>query len=148
MELRAQILRAGPDELGIQPSQNEAYVAVMDIAYPKAVISLVTASTGDASLYFSTGGGVIGGVGHDTVRKAATAFVEAAGAEVTLLKETTDQSQPPVGHVRFLVRSSAGLRSATAREDELTAGTHPLSPLYVKGQDVITQLRLITERQQ
>jgi len=147
MELRDQILRSGPDELGVKPSGNQAYVAVMDIAYPTAVISLVTASTGDASLYFSTGGGVIGGVGHDTVRKAAMDFVQAAGSEVTLLKETTDQSHPPAGNVRFLVRNSSGLRSATAREAELTAGTHPLSSLYVKGQDVITQLRLVTEKQ-
>lgn len=148
MELRDQLLRSSPAELGVTPRANEPYVAVMDIAYPSAVVSVVTASTGDASIYFSTGGGVIGGIGHETVRTAAIAFVEATGREAKLLANSTEQGHPPAGHVRFLSRAADGLRSATAPEEELTSGTHPLSPLYLRGQEVITQLRLVTENPQ
>jgi hypothetical protein len=36
----------------------------------KAVVSLVAVAKGGTSLYFSTGGGVIGGGEHDSVRAA------------------------------------------------------------------------------
>jgi hypothetical protein len=144
MQLREQLLRSSPAELGITPRGKKPYVAVMDIAYPNAVVSVVTASSGDASIYFSTGGGIIGGIGHEDVRRAAIAFVKATGRERTLLTPTTESGHPPVGQVRFFTRAVDGLRSATVAENQLRSGTHALSPLYLKGQDVIAQLRLVT----
>lgn len=145
MELRDRILRLGPSDFGVEPDGQEPFVAVMDITFPDAVASLVTASTGDASLYFSTGGGVIGGVGHEAVRTAAIAFVRAAGRDAALLAPTTDLGHPSPGHVRFLARRADGVHAATATEEELQSGINPLSRMYMAGQEVITQLRLVTE---
>lgn len=146
MELRDRILRLGPSDFGVEPGGHEPFVAVMDIAFPGAVASVVTASTGDASVYFSTGGGVIGGIGHEAVRTAAIAFVRAAGRDAALLAPTTDLGHPSPGHVRFLARRADGVHAATVTEEELRSGMHPLSRLYRTGQEVITQLRLAEAR--
>jgi hypothetical protein len=145
MELRDQILNSKPEDLGLTPVGDAPYVAVMEVVFPGAVVSVVTAATGDASLYYSSGGGVIGGIGHEAVRKAAIAFVTATGDHQASFSPTSNLSHPTEGQVRFFVRTAAGIRSATGDETDLRAGRGPLAPLYARGQDVITQLRLMSE---
>jgi hypothetical protein len=121
MELRDQILRSSPEELGITAVGEAPYVAVMELAFPDAVVSVVTASTGDASLYFSTGGGVIGGIGHEPVRQAAIAFVSASANHLASFTPTTTLEHPGKGQVRFFIRTTGGIRSAmwTNRNSDL-----------------------------
>lgn len=58
---------------------------------------------------------------------------------------TFDLPQP--GRVRFQLLTVGGGRTAEAGEDELGFGRHPLSPLFHAGQDVITEIRLLSEQQ-
>jgi len=120
----------------------------MDIGYPQAVVSVVAASTGDASIYFSSGGGVIGGVQHENVRAAAVAFVQGAAKHLEQFVRASEYPCPSVAKVRFYVVTPEGVHSAEADEQELEEGKNSLSSLYIAGQDVITELRLVTERQQ
>jgi uncharacterized membrane protein len=73
--LRARALTANAEELGIESAPGKTFVVVMDLAYAEAVVSLVCTSSGDASLYFSNGGGVVGGGEHQSVRTAATSLL-------------------------------------------------------------------------
>jgi hypothetical protein len=120
----------------------------MDIAYPEAAASLVSLADDSASVYFSTGGGVIGGQAHDAVANAAKAFVQAAHRDLAKLKAPPDELLPKPGYVRFFVLTDEGKRFAEAEEQILGEGKHELSPLFYAGQEVITQLRLISQKSQ
>lgn len=119
---------------------------LMETGYPQAVITLVAYDTGDASLYFSNGGGVIGGIGHETVQVAARQFVNKARASIQSMSKSRDTSLPPLGIVRFHVLTTDGVITTEASENDLGNGGSGLSPLFYAGQEVITQLRLATEK--
>jgi hypothetical protein len=142
--LRSQALTVSAKDLGLSQSTSEPFAVIMDIGYPQAVVTVVSFATGDASIYFSTGGGVLGGVGHESVRKAALAFVHESSHLTSKMQPAANFPYAAPGAVRFYVRTNAGTLVSEAPEKELATGKHELSPLYIAGQDVITQLRLIT----
>ncbi len=98
-------------------------VLLMETAYPKAVATLACFADGTTSLYFSTGGGMLGAGQH------------------ALLVEANEHPLPEAGHVRFHARIGATLLGGDALEQELIAHSHPLSPLFYAGQAVITAIR-------
>lgn len=146
--LRAQILHLAPTDVGIQPVAGKAWGVVMDTTYPGGSASLVSLVDGTASLYFSSGGGVIGGQAHEQVASAAIAFVGRASAHLRHAVPAADEELPPVGHTRFFILTADGTKVAEALENDLGAGRHELSPLFYAGQEVITQLRLMSEAMQ
>ncbi|HEX3069951.1 MAG TPA: hypothetical protein VHX14_15390 [Thermoanaerobaculia bacterium] len=142
--LRNQALTISGKDLGVSQSTHEPFAVIMDIGYPQAVVTVVSFASGDASIYFSTGGGVLGGVGHESVRKAAVAFVHESSHLTAKMQSAANFPYAAPGAVRFYVRTNAGTLVAEAPEKELASGKHEFSPLYIAGQGVITQLRLIT----
>src|SRR5438874_9737352 len=76
-ELRSHALGVGPEDDGVElpGGENQPYGVLMETGYPNGVATLVAFASGDASLYFSTGGGIIGGIGHEAVRVAAQHLV-------------------------------------------------------------------------
>ena len=143
--LRVQALTMAPKDLGMPVIAHKPYVVIMDIGYAEATASVMAATTGDASIYLSSGGGVIGGVGHEPVRKAARVFVEESGKYSTAFRAVSDFPYPRAGNVNFYVRTPEGVSvSQEVAETELANGNHPLSKLFFAGQDVITQLREAT----
>jgi hypothetical protein len=113
----------------------------METAYPTAVASLVTIADGTTSLYFSTGGGVIGAGQRAPVRAASAAFIAATDAHLGAFASTTDHPLPDVGRVRFYARTFDGLLTAEAGEQELGQNRHPLSRLFHLGHAVIAAVR-------
>jgi hypothetical protein len=72
--LRAQALATKPGDLGIEPSAELlVYGVVMDMDIGGNTATIVSFSTGDTSLYYSTGGGTIGAGGQETVATASRA---------------------------------------------------------------------------
>jgi hypothetical protein len=118
----------------------------METDYSQAVATLVSFSTGDASFYLSSGGGVIGGGAHESVRAAAARFVAAATGFLSHLEKTDRYPLPSAGRTRFYVLTTDGIYTAEAGEEELGGGSLPLSPLFSHGHEVITELRKTTER--
>jgi len=118
----------------------------METGFPEGTATLVSMSDGSASLYCSGGGGVIGGIGHETVRRAATAFVGLAGHHQSNMTATKTFPLPRAGRTIFYVLTDSGVFSAEADENDLGEQRHALSPLFYAGQDVITQLRLTSDK--
>ena len=121
-----------------------AYVALMEFGMAKGTASVVAVVDGSVSMYVSTGGGVIGVGGHAAVRGRAERFRTVAADSRGLLQRTEDFPLPEIGQVRFQVRTGDGDFSGAAPEAALSAGRHPLSPLYAAGQDLLTEIRLST----
>jgi hypothetical protein len=132
------------------PEDGPVWGLIMDIAFPnEGAFTLVAFLDGTCSLYFSSGGAIVGGGGHESVRHAVAAFLATANQLHGNLKPVSDSPLPTKGRVAFYGRTDSGLLWAEAGEEELSAGRHPLSSLYVAGHVVIAQLRKHskTERQ-
>ena len=141
-ELRERLFTADSAEIGITPIPGEAWGIVMDMGQPTTVVTLMSLSDGSASLYFSTGGGIIGGEGQPPVREAAVAFVRVASANLGHLKQVSAHPLPAPGQTSFYVFTPEGVFGAEVAEQDLGQGRHALSPLFQAGQGVITQFRL------
>lgn len=140
--LREQALTAPATELGTELSPNTPFLVLMDMGYDKAVVSVVATQSGDASIYFSSGGGIIGGGAHENVRRAALNLVSESAKYLEGLTKANQFSSPANGNVRFFVRTpEAVLVSPDVSESRLGSGNDLLSPLFYAAQDVITQLR-------
>jgi hypothetical protein len=121
-----------------------AHVALMEIGWPSATVTILAIADGSVSVYFSTGAAVIGAGEHAAVRGVAERFRTVVAESRGLLQRTEDFPLPDLGQVRFHLRGVDGAYSGVAPEAVLQAGRHPLSPLYDAGQDLLTEIRLAT----
>jgi hypothetical protein len=142
-QLRTAALAMEPAELGLFPSGTLPHVwgILMETGHPNAAVSLAVFAEGTTSLYFSTGGGVIGAGEHENVRSASRSFLESAEVNLTRLSPAASTPFPATGRVRFYVHTFGGLLTGEADEQELGLGRHPLSVLFHAGQAVITEVR-------
>ena len=149
-KLRGMFLDTKPEKIGVKRSGSgpQAYGVMMETGFPEALASLISLSTGDASLYLGHGGGIIGGGAHPRVSQAARAFVAESGKHLSKMTATKEFPYPAVGRVRFYVLTLDGVFTAEAGEEELADKKHELSPLFYAGNDVLTQLRLTQEKRQ
>jgi hypothetical protein len=147
-KLRAMALHLDPAEIGLprEPSSTPVWGAVMDTTYAGGTATLVCLRDGTTSLYTSTGGGTIGGGGHEQIAEAAAIFLTALEAQLDDLVETEDERLPPEGWVFLRALTYDGMRAVSALEDDLGYQRSPLSPVFFAAQDVLTQLRLLDER--
>jgi len=147
--LRRLVLSTSPADLGltVDADPERVYGVLMETGYDAAVVTIVSLIDGTTSMYVSTGGGTIGAGEHEPVAEATRAFVAMAQVFVGQTEPTRAFDLPALGRVRFQLLTVGGGRTAEAAEDDLGFGRHPLSPLFHAGQDVITQIRLLSEQQ-
>ena len=115
----------------------------METGYPEGSATLVAMADGSASIYLSGGGGMIGGIGHETIRSAAQQFVQLASRFQPQMKRTTDFPVPRKGETNFYILTDAGVFTASAPENELGENRHALSTLFHAGHAVITEFLLL-----
>jgi hypothetical protein len=148
MNLRQEALAMTPESLGQagQVHNDEAYGVVMEMGMGTSVVTLACFADGDARLYYKTGGGMVGGHGHERVRKAAKEFVLLAHKALPGMTPTTDYPLPESDKVRFYALTPLGAR--TVETDRQTLGEEPseLSSLFYSGQEVVTQMRQVQEQ--
>ena len=147
-DLRSRALGARPEEIGIEPAEDDdrPYGALMETGYPNGVATLAAFATGDASLYFSSGGGVIGGIGHEAVHAAARRLVNLANEFLPAMEKVAEYPLPAAGAIRFYAVTPRGVFTVAAGESDLGEQRHPFSPLFYAAHDVITELRLLTQQ--
>ncbi len=149
-ELRTKILTTNPSEFELVPTKEfpRVYGVLMDWPVDDQTVTVVGMSDGNASLYTTSSFGVIGGVGHETVRNAAKDFVKKAEALFDLTQPTADHSYPGPGQIRFYLLTFQGLRFVEAPGKEISEGNSQLSELGNMAQHLITELRLVSEKKE
>ncbi len=147
--LRNKMLHGSRAEFGLPPGarQNDPWGVLMDWGVEKGTVTVVAVSDGSASVYFSSGGGFIGGKGQEPIRKAAQHAAEVARALQPSMRTSTSQPLPQRGRVVFYLLTDAGVFTADTTEQELNSTDHPLRKLGDAMQEVITQYRLWSEEQ-
>jgi hypothetical protein len=144
-ELRDRLLKGAPADFSIEPD-GRVWGVLMDTGYPEVVATLVALADGTASIYLSSGGGVIGGGPHENINAAARHLVQMANDFISQMSPASEFPLPGAGRTRFYVLTTEGVVSFEAAEEELGAGSHALSPLFFAGHEVITGLRMASER--
>ncbi len=147
--LRAQALAMRPQDLGLTTASNPAapYGILLESSSAQGGFTLVCFATGDASLYFTHGGGILGGAGHEPVRRAARAFVAASEPFLGLMQRTQTFPLPGPGRTRFFVLTPTGVFTAEASTEDLGKGRDRLSEVFHHGNAVLAALRQLDEGQ-
>ncbi|MFZ2097229.1 MAG: hypothetical protein WAV05_11395 [Anaerolineales bacterium] len=148
LQLRQRILGFNPDELGLKPSHQAPHVwaVLVEMGYEVGTATLVSLADGTTSLYYSTGGGMLGSGEHASLAKASMAFVAHAENLLEYMSPTDDFPLPAPGQVNFILLTYSGTFSQIAPEKSLQSRNHPLSPLFTHAQQTLTQLRLLAEK--
>jgi hypothetical protein len=149
-ELRIKILSSSASEMGLKPTQDypRVFTALMDWPLGTNIISVYGACTGDASIYTTSTFGVIGGIGHESVRKAAYQFVKIAETHYTDAVQVKEFPYPKPGHIYFYLVCFDGVRMIDVTEASLSTGKDKCSDLGNAAQKLITELRLTAEKKQ
>lgn len=149
-ELREKLFSARPEELGLAPCEELPHVwgVVVETWFPMATATIFSLADGTTSLYTSSGGGVIGGGQHESVRQAGGALLATGEQALALATPTTEHPAPKMGMVRFYLLTYGGTLAAEASQGSLLGAGHPLHPLFLAGEGVTTQLRLASQRMQ
>ena len=122
-----------------------ATVALLEMSVGRGLATVCSFVDGATSLYLSTGGGVIG-VGEDPRANAASReFVAVVESALEYLVPTDSNPDLDPGSVRFLLRVGDELFGAEYAESALTHSDHAMHALWVKGQDVLTWIRIVSQ---
>jgi len=141
--LRSEALTRSAEDIGVvaSPEHPNVFGIIMETGYPEAVATLAVFAEGSTSLYFSSGGGVIGAGEHESVRETHGPFFAEAEARLAAFTKTTEMPLPAEGRVRFYVRTFRGTLTAEAAEDDLGEMRHELSDLFHAGHAAIAAVR-------
>jgi hypothetical protein len=118
----------------------------METTIPEVSATLIALGDGTASIYWSSGGGIIGGGTHPSINAAARHLVHLAGDQLSAMASASDFPYPAIGHVRFYVLTTRGVVTIDATQEALAAPSHPFFALYKAGHEVISGLRKLDEQ--
>jgi hypothetical protein len=147
-QLRLKMLTTNPTDFGIQVTAEfpKVYGALAEFLIGDNTVTVVSLCDGNASLYTTSTFGVIGGQAHETVRTAATAFVNAAQPYHDAAIATTEFPYPESGRVRFYLLTFSGVRVIDTDLASIEAGSNQYGGLFEKANNVLTELRMTTQK--
>jgi hypothetical protein len=143
-DLRSQVLqlRAAPGA----DAETAVIAVLMETGFARAVATLVAVSDGTVSLYFSTGGGIIGAGEHNAVRRIGRELLASAKQYVPDATATESCPLTEVARVRFYFVTPVGTYTLDAPEKDLRNRRHRFSPLYRQGHRLIAAMRKHTSQ--
>jgi hypothetical protein len=147
-DLRNMVLAMPPEKMGGKATKEfpRVYGILMDWPIGDVTATILSTSTGAASLYTTSTFGIVGGEGHESVRAAAIKFVRAADRLFDTAKPTTVFPYPAANHVHFYLLTFDGVRVVDAELAAIESGTSKYAEFFGLGQDVLTELRIVTEK--
>ena len=143
------LMLQGPrSKFGLAPTSKptEPWGVLMDWGMQRGTATVVATADGSASVYFSNGGGYIGGKGQEPIRAAAQNAVEVAHTIQLPAQPTTTYPLPEEHGVFFYLLTDAGVFMFRASDQDMNSHGHPLRKLGDAMQGIITQYRLWDER--
>jgi len=138
-------------ELGGQPDKgnaDEVLGVVVEMGMEGAVATVAGFADGDARIFWSSGGGILGDLKvFPQVSAAAKRLVASAQKLARHLSPDASQALPAAGRVCFALLTRAGIRTAEEVEPQLRRRHHRFYPVYAAAHGLIAGLRTVYEGQ-
>lgn len=142
--LRHLMLTSPPEEVEAKPTKEfpRVYAVLMDWPVGENTATVLSTSTGEASLYTTSTFGIIGGAGREGVSEAALKVVRAADAFFEEAKPVAKQfPYPGPEQVFFYFLTFEGVRRVEANLAAIESGSSPCTELFGLVQKVLTALQ-------
>jgi hypothetical protein len=135
--------------MGRKPTPEYPHVDAMLMDWPieETTVTVMASSVGDGSIYTTGTFGVVGGIGHESVRDAAKGFVKLGEKYYSEAIPAKEYQYPQRGRVRFYFVCYNEVRVIDADAESLASGKDKYSDLYIQAQGVISELRQIVQKQ-
>ncbi len=146
--LRNMAFSATPEQLNLSLPIDKiiVYGIVMDWGMSGATATIVSYQTGDASLYLSSGGGVIGGGQHENVNSAAKRFVSLGQRFIDKAIKTEKTPLPENDLIRFYLLTNKGIYVGQEQMRSFENNTSTWLPLFEEANLLLTELRKTSEK--
>jgi hypothetical protein len=128
-------------EVQAKPGVELAYGVIVEFWQGDQIVTVTAFASGDSSLYFSKGGGMIGGRREPLVASAAGSLVANAQVRLADVAPVKPYPTPDPGSVRVYVLTTAGLRGAQALQSDIAADDDRLNPFYAGAQQIVSEFR-------
>jgi len=129
----------------LQEDQTIVYGVIMDWGMPDAIATIVSYQTGDASLYLSSGGGVIGGGKHENVSVAAKELVKLGQKFLNDAVKTETTTLPKTDSINFYLLTNKGVYVGIEEFKNLESRSSKWVALFDEANKVLTELRKTSE---
>jgi len=148
LDLRNMALSVTPEQLqlSLPADQTKVFGVVMDWDLGDGTMTLITYQTGDASIYLSSGGGVIGGGQYESVNKASKEFVSLAQNYLEKASVADMTTLPSKDYFKFYFLTNKGKYVAQESIANIENKTSRWRSLFENANNVITELRNTTEK--
>ncbi len=148
LKLRERILSLLPEGVGLSATGqvNQVWGVIIETGYEVGTATLVALADGTTSLYYSTGGGMLGSADYLPLADSSKALVASANLYLSQLDKADEIPLPAAGQVRFTFLTFGGKFSTAVDQSSLTAGDHQLSPLYTQSLHTLDQLRVLVDK--
>lgn len=118
--------------------------ALFELGMSGGTATIVCVADGTTSMYFSSGGGTLGVGEYDAVRRAATAYLAEIATAVPNFEPVDDVVPPGEGLVQMVAVTDDGLKMVRMPFELAQNPAFPGHPMWTTGQEVVTQIRLVT----
>lgn len=147
-DLRAMAFSTTPEQLqlSLPADKTIVYGIIMDWEMGGATATIVSYQSGDASMYLSSGGGIIGGGQHQNVNRAARQFVSLGQAYLDKAIKTETTDLPTTDQVKFYLLTNKGKFAGQDNMKNFENNSSEWLKLFEEGNKVLTQLRITTEK--
>lgn len=141
--LRSMAFSVKPEQIGLSLPTDKTFVygVIMDWEMGGAIATTVSYQTGDASLYLSSGGAIIGGGRHENVNNASKKFVSLAQVFLDKTVKTEKKTLPSIGEVKFYLLTNKGTFVGQETMNNFENNSSPWLKLFNEGNNVLTELR-------
>jgi hypothetical protein len=143
--LRKMAFKRNLQELGLSLSDKEIFGVIMDWDIGHGIVTLVAYKTGDASMYLSSGGGIIGGGPNPNVNGAAKLFVDQSKKYFEKSQRMYAIPLPEKDSVRFYFLTTKGKFCVQEKLEKIENHSSPYVDYFNEANNLIAELRKTIE---
>ena len=142
--MRNMAFNVKPEDIGvILDNDEQVYGSIVDMGMGGGVATMVCFIDGTASLYFSSGGGIIGAGQHESVQKAVASYLVSIHQVLPITKATEDfNAVPEEDHHIFYLFTRTGKYTIDIDTNDIK--TKETNFLFSLSQMVLTEIRKVS----